>query len=120
MDGRLDHAAYLETQFFSRAVYFCDYTLMLCRIFNDAAFTNFAFANFKLRFDKGDDAAAFSQQRNDSGQNFGCRDKGDIDRDQVELLVEVFRFQITSIDAFADFNAGIAAQSPIKLIVADI
>src|SRR5437879_3536297 len=93
---------------------------MLCRIFDDSAFTNLAFANLKLRLDKRDDAAPLRQERPDSRQDFCRRDEGYIDRYKIEPLIEIFRFQVTRIDTFAHVNSRVVTQTPVELIVANI
>src|SRR2546423_5958647 len=74
-DRRLDHAANSQAQRLRDSVDFVDYALVLRRIFYDAAFAYFAFANFELRFDKRDNTAGFNEQRRDGRQNLGERNE---------------------------------------------
>ena len=101
---RSNYSTNPEPQLFCRAIHFIDHPLVLRRISDDAAFADFVLAYFKLWFDERDDSTLLSQQGNDRGQDHGSGDERDIDRRQIELLIEVFRFQITRIDAFAKFN----------------
>src|SRR5258708_3025921 len=110
----------IYSEFTSGCIYFRYHSPMFFRFAKYAAFSDFAAANFKLRFDQNYQTSLSAKQRRHCRHHFRCRNKGDVHYREIKALAEIFRLQIPSVEAFSDFDPRIVAQTPVELIVTDV
>ena len=89
-------------------------------IAHDAAFADFAAADFELRFDQDDHAALGREQVYDSRNDQRDGDEADVAHGEIESGFEIGGREIAGVDAFADLDARIVAQPPVELAASDI
>src|SRR5579883_1046286 len=90
------------------------------RIADNSALSDLSFPDFELRLDQYNRLPAGPEQRNRGRQDQRDGDKADIAADEVDLLADVFEFQLAGVDAFVENDAGVGAERPHQLAGADV
>jgi len=86
-----------------------------------AAFVDFGFAGFELRFHEGDQYAAGAHKRPDGGENNFEGNEGEVGDDGVELITrEIADGEMSGVDFFEIGDAGISEEFGVQLGAADI
>jgi len=107
-DGTLDHAFHVESDLARKLDDSVDRRLALRLLTHDAALPDFVFPHFELRLDQRHELAA--EKLHDRGKNQLQGDERDVDRNEIDGLVEILRLQIARIHLLAIHHAGIVAQ----------
>ena len=90
------------------------------RVADDAALADALPPRLELRLDQGDEARAGSGERKRRRQDRAQADEARVADDEVDGLRHVFAREITRVGSLQHRDAGIVAQTSVKLTVADI
>ena len=77
-------------------------------------------ARLELGLNQADGLAAGGQQLPDGGQNQGQGDKGDVHREELQLLGDLLPGEIPGVGALQVDHPGVVAQVPGQLAVAHV
>jgi len=87
---------------------------------HDSPAGDFFFRQFELRFDQHDHISVFFQQSKNGREDGSQRNKTDIRDRQRKSFWEIGRLEVAGVDALGGDDAGVLADFPVELAVADI
>lgn len=86
----------------------------------NAASSNLAFADLKLRLDECDDMSIFTQQRHDTRQHQLQRDEGYVDDGKIDWFWYERPVHVPDIRSLQQNDAGVLTQLPVDKPIPDI